>query len=99
MREQTVRRLLRDRQLIEKLGFSKSELHRRRISDPDFPPSFLIGPHMRVSEEQDVDRYIGVLKDRAARKLPTPGRCPRGRPRKNSTDSPSKGECASGASG
>ena len=57
--------LLRDKQLRVKLGISKSELHRRRQSDPDFPPSFFIGPNMRATEDVDADRYIEVLKTRA----------------------------------
>jgi predicted DNA-binding transcriptional regulator AlpA len=74
-------RLLRDRQLKEKLGFSKAELHRRRLNDPDFPPSFFSGPQMRVTLDEDADRYIEILKARA---IPAPrSKNPRGRPRKN----------------
>jgi predicted DNA-binding transcriptional regulator AlpA len=91
-----MRLLLRDKQLAQKLAISKAELHRRRKSDPDFPPSFKIGPNARATENDDADRYIEVLKVRAVRGLPTPGRRPRGRPRKNL---PVKGECVSGASG
>ena len=77
-----MRRLLRDKHLKEKLGVSRSELLRRRANDPDFPPSFLIGPNMRATEESDADRHIDILRVRATRGLPTPGRRPRGRPRR-----------------
>jgi len=60
-----VSKLLRDKELLSKFAFSKSELHRRRQSDPDFPPSFLSGPAMRVTEESDVDVYIEILRQRA----------------------------------
>jgi hypothetical protein len=79
--DHTMRRLLRDKQLREKLGLSKSELSRRRRSDPDFPPSFLSGPAMRVTEESDADGYIEVLKRRALGAIPNSR--PRGRPRKD----------------
>jgi hypothetical protein len=82
-----VTKLLRDKQLIEKFAFSKSELHRRRQNDPDFPKSFLAGPNVRVTEESDADRYIEILKTRRVRGLPVPGRRPRGRPRRSVTTS------------
>jgi hypothetical protein len=79
--------LLRDKQLRQKLAMSKSELHRRRKSDPDFPVSFFIGANMRATEESAADLYIEVLKERARKKLPTPGRRPRGRPRRSAATS------------
>jgi hypothetical protein len=80
-----VSNLLRDKQLRVKLAMSKSELHRRRKHDPDFPPSFFIGANMRATEDVAADEYIRILKIRATQKLPTPGRRARGRPRSAST--------------
>jgi predicted DNA-binding transcriptional regulator AlpA len=78
-----MRLLLRDKKLAEKLAISRAELHRRRVSDPDFPASFKIGPMTRVTENADADAYLDVLRARAAKGLPTPGRRSRGRPRKH----------------
>jgi hypothetical protein len=81
---------LRDKNLALVLGMSRSEIQRRRNGDPskrtppdpDFPPSYLIGPQMRVTAFEDAQRYAEVLKQRAKKRLPVPGRRPRGRPRK-----------------
>jgi hypothetical protein len=86
---------------------SRSEIQRRRNGDPskgtppdpDFPKSYLIGPQMRVTAFVDAQRYAETLKQRAEKRLPVPGRHSRGRPRKNRTNSSTKGECGSGASG
>jgi hypothetical protein len=37
---------------------------------------------MRVTEESDADVYIEILRQRARKNLPVPGRRPRGRPRR-----------------
>jgi predicted DNA-binding transcriptional regulator AlpA len=83
-----MRLLLRDKQLAQKLAISRAELHRRRKSDADFPVSYKVGPMTRVTENADADRYIEVLKTRATRGLPVPGRRPRGRSRKVFANSP-----------
>jgi predicted DNA-binding transcriptional regulator AlpA len=74
--------LLRDKDLAKLLAMSESELWRRRQNDPDFPHSFRSGPGMRVTEFGAAAAYVAVLKERAAKGLPVPGRRPRGRPRK-----------------
>jgi predicted DNA-binding transcriptional regulator AlpA len=75
--------LLRDRGLAELIAMSESELWRRRQNDPDFPPSFHSGPGMRVTKYEDAVAYARILEERAKKRLPVPGRRPRGRPRKN----------------
>lgn len=75
--------LLRDKDLAKLLAMSESELWRRRQNDPDFPVSFHSGPGMRVTEFGAAAAYVAVLKERAKKALPVPGRRPRGRPRKN----------------
>jgi hypothetical protein len=77
--------LLRDKDLAKLLAMSESELWRRRQNDPDFPVSFHSGPGMRVTEYGNAAVYVAVLKERAKKGLPTPGRRPRGRPRRPMT--------------
>jgi hypothetical protein len=80
---------LRDKHLALVLDMSRSEIQRRRNGDPskntppdpDFPKSYLIGPSMRVTSYDDALIYARVLKERAQKQLPVPGRRPRGRPR------------------
>jgi len=89
---------LRDKNLALVLGMSRSEIQRRRNGDPskntppdpDFPESYLIGPQMRVTAFQDAQRYVEILKQRAKKQLPVPGRRPRGRPK----PIPREAECA-----
>jgi hypothetical protein len=82
---------IRDKDLSIVLGMSRAEIQRRRSGDrskntppdPDFPPSHLIGPQMRVTLYEDAVTYVEILKQRAKKHLPTPGRRPRGRPRRS----------------
>jgi hypothetical protein len=84
---------IRDKDLAVLLAMSRAEIQRRRSGDsskntppdPDFPASHMIGPQMRVTLYEDAVRYVEILKRRARKDLPVPGRRPRGRPRRSAS--------------
>jgi hypothetical protein len=75
-------RFLRDKQLFSDLSISRSEGQRRRKNDPDFCKSHLVSPGVRVTLEEERDRYIRLCIERAKQGSFTPRKPGPGRPRK-----------------
>jgi len=62
-------RLLRTKQVVEKLGISKAEIYRRRNSDPAFPRPVELSPGIVGFIESEIDTYRATFIARRDRKL------------------------------